>query len=188
MPTIIAIVEGDGEVQAVPILIRRIAEVATPGFFPDVPKPIRARRDSILKPGEIERYVELAANQAGPDGRILILEETHGGIDDDLRPEYDLSQLLRGGVRGRYAERFHASAAGQLHISIDPDDMARSRCLSQVVEGNHRDKSNSDFFPLVNRLRSSGKMVIVSGRKASTSDVLINSCDRFDVVVQLLHS
>ena len=30
MPTIIAIVEGDGEVQAVPILIRRIAEVATP--------------------------------------------------------------------------------------------------------------------------------------------------------------
>lgn len=39
--------------------------------------------------------------------------------------------------------------------------------------------SDSDFFPLVNRLRSSGKMVIVSGRKASTSDVLINSCDRF---------
>ena len=33
MPAIIAIVEGDGEVQAVPILIRRIAEVATPGFF-----------------------------------------------------------------------------------------------------------------------------------------------------------
>lgn len=39
--------------------------------------------------------------------------------------------------------------------------------------------SDSDFFPLVNRLRSSGKMVIVSGRQASTSAVLINSCDRF---------
>ena len=62
MPTIITIVEGDGEVQAVPILIRRIAEVATPGVFPDVPKPIRVRRDGILKPGEIERYVELAAD------------------------------------------------------------------------------------------------------------------------------
>ena len=45
MPTIITIVEGDGEVQAVPILIRRIAEVVTPGSFPDVPKPIRVRRD-----------------------------------------------------------------------------------------------------------------------------------------------
>jgi len=25
---------------------------------------------------------------------------------DDLRPEYDLSQLLKTGVRGKYAERF----------------------------------------------------------------------------------
>ena len=26
-------------------------------------------------------------------------------MDDELRPEYDLSQLLKGGVRGKYAER-----------------------------------------------------------------------------------
>ena len=90
MPTIITIVEGSGEVQAVPILIRRIAEVATPGLFPDVPKPIRVRRDRILKPGEIERYVELAANQAGPDGRILILLDA----DDDC-PRELASGLLR---------------------------------------------------------------------------------------------
>ena len=25
--------------------------------------------------------------------------------DDDLRPEYDLKQLLQGGVKGKYAER-----------------------------------------------------------------------------------
>ena len=52
MPTIITIVEGDGEVQAVPTLIRRIAEVVTPGSFPEVPKPIRVRRDgsSLLAP------------------------------------------------------------------------------------------------------------------------------------------
>ena len=86
MPTIIALVEGDGEVQAVPILIRRIAEVATLGFFPDVPKPIRVRRDSILKPGEIERYVELAANQAGPNGRILILLDADDDCPRDLAP------------------------------------------------------------------------------------------------------
>ena len=28
------------------------------------------------------------------------------GIDDELRPEYDLSQLLEGGVRGKYADRY----------------------------------------------------------------------------------
>ena len=27
-------------------------------------------------------------------------------MDDDLRPEYNLSELLRGGVRGKYAERY----------------------------------------------------------------------------------
>ena len=27
-------------------------------------------------------------------------------MDDDLRPEYDLSQLLKGGVRGKYAGRY----------------------------------------------------------------------------------
>ena len=26
---------------------------------------------------------------------------------DELRPEYDLRQLLKGGVRGKYAERYH---------------------------------------------------------------------------------
>jgi hypothetical protein len=28
------------------------------------------------------------------------------GMDDDLRSEYDLSQLLTGGVRGKYAGRY----------------------------------------------------------------------------------
>ena len=28
------------------------------------------------------------------------------GMDDELRAEYDLSQLLKGGVRGKYAERY----------------------------------------------------------------------------------
>jgi hypothetical protein len=27
-------------------------------------------------------------------------------MEDDLRPEYDLSQLLQGGVRGKYAQRY----------------------------------------------------------------------------------
>ena len=94
MPTIITIVEGDGEVQAVPILIRRIAEVATPGVFPDVPKPIRVRRDGILEPGEVERHVELAADQAGPDGRILILLDA----DDDCPRDLALALLRRAAV------------------------------------------------------------------------------------------
>ena len=39
-------------------------------------------------------------------------------MDDDLRPEYDLSQLLKGGVRGKYAERYRA---GTNLVLLAPD-------------------------------------------------------------------
>jgi 4-oxalomesaconate hydratase len=31
-------------------------------------------------------------------------------MNDELRPEYDLGKLLKGGVRGKYAKRYHAGA------------------------------------------------------------------------------
>jgi len=35
-----------------------------------------------------------------------------------LLPEYDLDQLLKGGVRGKYAKRYHA---GTNLVLLDPD-------------------------------------------------------------------
>ena len=37
---------------------------------------------------------------------------------DELRPEYDLRQLLKGGVRGKYAKRYRA---GTNLVPLDPD-------------------------------------------------------------------
>jgi hypothetical protein len=31
-------------------------------------------------------------------------------LGDELQPEYDMRQLLKGAVRGKYAKRFHAGA------------------------------------------------------------------------------
>ena len=39
-------------------------------------------------------------------------------MDDDLRPEYNLPQLLKGGVRGKYAERYRA---GSNLVLLAPD-------------------------------------------------------------------
>ena len=39
-------------------------------------------------------------------------------ISDELRQEYDLRQLLKGGVRGKYAKRYHA---GTNLVPRDPD-------------------------------------------------------------------
>ena len=38
--------------------------------------------------------------------------------DDELRPEYDLTQLLKDGERGRYAERYRA---GTNLVLLAPD-------------------------------------------------------------------
>ena len=39
-------------------------------------------------------------------------------VEDELRPEYDLRELLQGGVRGKYVDRFRA---GTNLVLLDPD-------------------------------------------------------------------
>ena len=39
-------------------------------------------------------------------------------MDDELRPEYDLRELLKGGVRGKYAQRYRA---GTNLVLLEPD-------------------------------------------------------------------
>ncbi len=60
---IAAIVEGHGECEAVPILIRRIAQTIDPGFVPKVLPPLRVPASRLMKEGEMERSVDLAARK-----------------------------------------------------------------------------------------------------------------------------
>ncbi len=41
-----------------------------------------------------------------------------GEMEDELRPEYDLRELLKGGVRGKYVARYRA---GTNLVLLDPD-------------------------------------------------------------------
>jgi hypothetical protein len=50
-------------------------------------------------------------------------------LDDDLLPEYDLATLLKGGVRGKYAEAF---ARGTNLVLLAPD-VARAFPTEQAV-------------------------------------------------------
>ncbi len=67
------IVEGHGEVEAVPILIRRIAGDLDPGLTPHVLTPIKVSFPRILKEGEIERATDLAARKLGGAGGIVVI-------------------------------------------------------------------------------------------------------------------
>lgn len=46
------------------------------------------------------------------------MKERPTKISDELRPEYDLRQLLKGGVRGKYAKRYRT---GTNLVPLDPD-------------------------------------------------------------------
>jgi hypothetical protein len=87
-----AIVEGDGEVIALPVLLRRLNEWLTPEVYVDVGYPIRVRRDRFLnKDDEFRRYLTLAANKCGDKGWILILFDA----DDDCPAELGQEILHR---------------------------------------------------------------------------------------------
>ncbi|MCX7112541.1 MAG: DUF4276 family protein [Proteobacteria bacterium] len=80
MMTITSIVEGDGEVAALPVLLHRIAAWISPEREINIPPPIRVRRDRFLnKDEEFRRYLLLAAAKCGDSGWILILLDA----DDD---------------------------------------------------------------------------------------------------------
>lgn len=87
MLRIATIVEGHGEVEAVPILLRRIVQEICPGQLVAHLRPIRVKRQQIVKEGELERAVNLAALRSGRDGCILILLDANGDCPRDLAPK-----------------------------------------------------------------------------------------------------
>lgn len=71
-------------------------------------------------------------------------------MDDELRPEYDLRELLKDGVRGKYVARFRA---GTNLVLLDPD-VAKAfpdeaavnealRLVMQLTEIQRRQKSGA---------------------------------------------
>ncbi|MGC9335426.1 MAG: hypothetical protein ACP5JJ_14835 [Anaerolineae bacterium] len=60
------------------------------------------------------------------------------GEDNELRPEYDLSELLKAGVRGKYAERFKEGTNLVLLApdvaAVFPDEEAVNEALRLVMQ------------------------------------------------------
>ena len=46
------------------------------------------------------------------------MKKRRNNLNEELRPEYDLRELLKEGTRGKYAKRYHA---GTNLVLLDPD-------------------------------------------------------------------
>ncbi|MEO5795136.1 MAG: DUF4276 family protein [Rhodoferax sp.] len=80
MTAVASIVEGDGEVAALPVLLRRLSQWRGPAVYVNVLTPIRVYKDRFLnRPDEFSRHLQLAAAKCGDAGWVLILFDA----DDD---------------------------------------------------------------------------------------------------------
>ncbi len=96
---IAAVVEGDGEVESLPELIRRHAEVSGMIERVRVEPVIREPASRLLKPGELERTVELCRRKLGGPGGILVL------IDSDDQCPAKLGPALLARVQAAVSDR-----------------------------------------------------------------------------------
>ena len=80
------IVEGESEVETVPLLIRHIAA----NLYPELPivvlPPIRRPRNQVVKENELERAVEFVARQIGGQGAIFIIFDSDDDCPAELGP------------------------------------------------------------------------------------------------------
>ena len=117
--------------------------------------------------------VEWLFDQVSNLGRILVrrayADWSKGGGQRD--------QLLTLGIEPIHV--FQASSSGKnasdIRLVMDAIDLLFSSPVDTfvIVSG------DADFLPLVNKLRSSGKMVIGAGRQKATSSTLVKACDRY---------
>lgn len=84
---IACVVEGHGDVEATPILIRRIAERYDPNLVVQVSAPVRTPKSRLIKPGELERSVEFAARRLARTGAVLVLIDADDDCPAQLGPQ-----------------------------------------------------------------------------------------------------
>ena len=181
---IVAIVEGRGEEEAVPILLRRIAADIDPTVPVEVLPPIRVDRYRVVRPLALERAVEVAARKVGADGRILILLDA----DDDCPGERGPELLRRARVarpdrivrvvlaKAEYEAWFLAAApsvAGQRDIdraAVAPDDAEGIREAKGWLTARMPD--GRSYRPTRDQASLTARFDLRAARRASSFDKL----------------
>jgi hypothetical protein len=89
--TIATVVEGHGEVEALPVLLRRIVADIAPGLYIDVPRPYRAGRHALVRPGVLEDVVRTQGDRVASAGGVLVAREQSPSFDKVWR---DVKRLI----------------------------------------------------------------------------------------------
>ena len=83
---LITIVEGHGDVEAVRVLLRRVLQEKLQRYDVAIEPSIRVPKDKLLKPGELERAVNLAARRTSATDGIVVLVDADDDCPAELAP------------------------------------------------------------------------------------------------------
>jgi len=99
-PNVACIVEGFGEIEAVPVLIRRVGETLDSPVYPNVLRPIRHPKSALVhRAGILEKAVDLAAESVGKQGDIFIIMDSDEDCPARLgRQVLARAQIARGDI------------------------------------------------------------------------------------------
>lgn len=156
------LVEGDGEVRALPSLLRRIGAISCPDWNLVIPDPIKIKRNRVEEPRELERAIRLCSKKLRPPCGLLVVLDA----DDDCpaEPGPKLGAICRQArddietgvvLANKEFEAWFLAAAESLggicgldnHLS-PPDDPENIRgakeWLGKQMKGNRRYSASTD--------------------------------------------
>jgi hypothetical protein len=136
---IVPIVEGHGEVQAVPVLLRRLVAQLNPRVSIEPARSIRQARGSLLKEGGIESAVSLAAIEMGESGAILILLDSEGECPRERGPELLARAQTARPDKSTFVVLAHQEFEAWFLASAS--SLKGQRGLSEDVEDHHNPES-----------------------------------------------
>ena len=117
--------------------------------------------------------IQYLLDQLSDVGRIII-KRAYGDWSVQRNKQ---EQLIEQGIEAIHQYRSNRSGknSSDIRLAIEAIDLFHTSPIDTFVIVS----SDSDFVPLVGKLRSSGKTVIGSGRREATSSTLVRSCDRY---------
>lgn len=176
------IVEGHGEVEAVPVLIRRVAADLYPELAIIIPRPIRISRDKLLQSGGLEQWVEVVSVRVGTQGAIFIILDCDDDCPAELGPDLlDRASRVQTGlpvavVLAKYEfEAWFLAAAeslcGQRHLGNDIHSPNNPEAIRGAKEWlNHRMEGNRIYSETQDQPALAALFDIEQARQADSFD------------------
>lgn len=184
-PLIVPIVEGHGEVEAVPILIRRIFGEFRPEQVPVINAPTRVKVGSFLQDEDyFKKYVALAgAKAAQGGGMILILLDCEDDCPAELGPLlWKKARSLRADIpcvvalAHREFEAWFVAAVASLggKEGLSPESVPPP--VSESIRGAKEwlgERMSASYDPIIHQARFAAAFDLAQARTNSSFDRLV---------------